>query len=402
MATGMEGPWLVVMIAVSTVALIGNVTVLATSKRDSPGQVFSCGTAISSSLTSVFAVYYLCCIYGLIDDSDTRESLYLCLTRLCGAAFCVSATICTLFAASADRFMAIMFPFVYEVHATKKIAFRLLVVIYLYLAVFYAFPFLFAAHLLKKATCQYSQLLWDEYNTIMLLGNVGLPLVGCVILNVPVFRTAFRQRRSQFRNGNHPGERSRVWEEFGLSIRTSLTVLTFLGCWAPFTLYKFITLVTASPVVAVSQVVGVLPFFTCALNPILLGLKVSQLRTIADFTIFWIFGLCCCAPKESVDDVLLEGEREIETRKDEESLRVTPSLGFETRTAKVSALETTTPTSSVKRAHSCIILSPEMLESNNDNDANDVFSQSTTTCPGSSSSPKTGHKHSDLGKTAWN
>ncbi|XP_063610572.1 rhodopsin, GQ-coupled-like [Penaeus indicus] len=401
----MEGPWLVVMIAVSTVALIGNVTVLATSKRDSPGQVFSCGTALSSSLTSVFAVYYLCCIYGLIDDNDTRESLFLCLTRLCGAAFCVSATICTLFAASADRFMAIMFPFVYEVHATKKIAFRLLVALYLYLAVFYAFPFLFAAHLLQETACQYSKLLWEEYNTILLLGNVGLPLLGCVILNVPVFRTAFRQRRSQFRNGNHPGERSRVWEEFGLTIRTSLTFFTFLGCWAPFTLYKFITLVTTSPAAAVSQVVGILPFFTCALNPILLGLKVSQLRTIADFTIFWIFGLCCCcccAPKESVDDVLLEGEREIETRKDEVSVRVNSSLGFETRTAKVSALETTTRTSSMQRAHSCIVLSPKMLESNNDYGANNVFYQSTSTYPGSSSSPKTGHKHSDLGKTAWN
>ncbi|XP_042855483.1 uncharacterized protein LOC122242282 [Penaeus japonicus] len=304
-----------------------------------------------------------------------------------------------------------MFPFVYEVNATKKIAFRLLLVMYLYLAVFYAIPFVFAAYLFEASTCQYRKLLWTGYNTIILVGNVGVPLVGCVILNVPVFRTAFRQRRSQLSIANPPDEKSRVWEEFGLTVRTSLTFFTFLGMWSPFVIYKVIVLVTGSHVMIITQLVGILPFFTSAVNPILLGLKVSHLRTVADFTIFRFFDLCCCTPKERV-----EGEQEIESREvlpacEAAFVRGSSSLGFQPYYAKtfssMSALETTTQNAtSLKRPHSsasCIVLSPALLKNNNENNVNSVLSEfASSGPPRSSSSSNTERGRFVSVKSVWN
>ncbi|ROT77398.1 hypothetical protein C7M84_003964 [Penaeus vannamei] len=373
-------------------------------KCNSPGQVFSCGTAVSSSLTSVFAVYYLCCMYGLVDDHDTEKSLFLCLARLCGAAFCISAALrhpshgrrnLTRLWLSPSRLQR------HHLHPVRRLRRPLrghhvpLPVRGPRLQEDRPPPPLRHVPLprrLLRASPSSSPPTCSRRRRATTAGSSGADTTrrccwgtsGCrwsitVHRLLSLFTSLSLSPRSQFRTGNPPGERSRVWEEFGLTMRTSLTFFTFLGCWTPFTLYKFISLVTASPVVAVSQVVGVLPFFTCALNPILLGLKVSQLRT------------------ESVDGVLLEGEREVETLEHmpvhEVPPRVRSSLGFETRCAKVSVLEAAAHTSSMKRAHSspsCIVLSPAVLESSNESGERNELARPTASSPRSSSSPKPG------------
>lgn len=219
--------WIIVESVLLLCILCGNtltICAVTLSRRLSkaPSSLFVLSLAVSDLLVGLFLPYHISFYLG----STLGRTKIGCLLKFTSMVFAFCNSMYSLICISLDRYIYILYPLHYNTRVTKRLAWTVIGMGWLYSTIIAVTP-LYWNNWETASSCELHEVLPVLFTMLVLTPNFAMVWLAMFMVYWRIYREAALVRR---RWGNHPGK-----PPDGRSIQVVLLVLgSFTVCWLPF------------------------------------------------------------------------------------------------------------------------------------------------------------------------